>query len=140
MVADDLVMDAEGRFELVLSADEHTGNWMPLAERSSSLVVRQFFYDWTNEVAADLSIECTHHPVVPVPTPAPLSPAGVGGQLRALGEFMEASLGFWLDIEEGGRNQGVNCFRPPAALTGMGAAAENVSTWGSWTSTTTRPC
>ncbi len=132
VVADDLEMDDEGRFELVLSSEEHAGNWMPLAERSSSLVVRQFFYDWTNEVAADLSIECTHHPAVPVTTPVPLSPAGVGGQLRALGEFMEASLAFWLDVEEGGRNQGVNCFRPPAALTGMGAAAENVSTWGSW--------
>lgn len=45
---------------------------------------------------------------------------------------MEASLAFWLDVEEGGRSQGVNCFREPAALTGMGAAAENVSTWGSW--------
>ncbi len=28
----------------------HPGNWMPLAERSSSLVVRQFFYDWSEEV------------------------------------------------------------------------------------------
>lgn len=132
VVADDLEMDAAGRFELVLSAEEHPGNWMPLAERSSSLVVRQFFYDWNNEVAADLSIECTSHPPAPTTGPAPLSPAGVGGQLRALGEFMEASLAFWLDVEEGGRKQGVNCFREPAALTGMGAAAENVSTWGSW--------
>ncbi len=64
--------------------------------------------------------------------PAPLTAAGVGGQLRALGEFIEASVAFWLDVEEGGRTQGVNCFRQPAALTGMGAAAENVSTWGSW--------
>ena len=39
---------------------------------------------------------------------------------------------FWLDVEEAGRAQGVNCFRAPAALTAMGAAAENVSTWGSW--------
>ena len=41
-------------------------------------------------------------------------------------------MAFWLDVEEGGRRQGVNCFREPAALTQMGAAAENVSTWGSW--------
>lgn len=132
VVADDLEMDDEGRFELVLSAEEHAGNWMPLADHSSSLVVRQFFYDWTNEVAADLSIECTSRPPAPPIPPAPLSPAGVGGQLRALGDFIEASLAFWLDVEEGGRREGVNCFRAPAALTGMGAAAENVSTWGSW--------
>jgi hypothetical protein len=134
VVADDLEMDDEGRFELVLSAEEHPGNWMPLDERSSSLVVRQFFYDWTAEEAADLTIECTGRPATTVRpvVPAPLSPAGVGGQLRAIGEYIEASVEFWLDIEEGGRGQGVNCFREPAALTGMGAAAENVSTWGSW--------
>jgi hypothetical protein len=57
----------------------------------------------------------------------------VARQLRALGEFVEASIAFWLDVEEGGRSQGVNLFRQPAALTEMGAAAENVSVWGSWT-------
>ena len=64
--------------------------------------------------------------------PTPCSAAGVGRQLRALGDFVEASVAFWLDVEEGGRAQGVNFFRQPAALTGMGAAAENVSVWGSW--------
>ncbi|MGH9080563.1 MAG: DUF1214 domain-containing protein, partial [Acidimicrobiales bacterium] len=79
-------------------------------------------------------IECTGRPAPTTPPalPAPRSAAGVGGQLRAIGEYIEASMAFWLDVEEGGRSQGVNCFRPPAALTGMGAAAENVSTWGSW--------
>jgi hypothetical protein len=117
-----------------MSADKHPGNWMPLEEGSSSLVVRQFFYDWNNEVPAELSIECTGRPTrVEAPAdPTPLAAAGVGGQLLAIGEFIEASVEFWLDVEEGGRAQGVNCFRPPAALTGMGAAAENVSTWGSW--------
>jgi hypothetical protein len=35
-------------------------------------------------------------------------------------------------VEEGGRAQGLNVFREPAALTNIGAAAENVSVWGSW--------
>jgi hypothetical protein len=61
-----------------------------------------------------------------------LSPAAVARQLVAMGEFIDASIAFWLDIEEGGRAQGLNIFRPPAALTQMGAAAENVSVWGSW--------
>jgi hypothetical protein len=134
VVADDLDMDGDGHFELVLSASSHSGNWMPLTEGSSSLVVRQFFYDWTEETAAELSIECTGRRSATDAdlAPAPLSVAGVGAQLQALGEFVEASVEFWLDIEEAGRRQGVNCFREPAALTTMGAAAENVSTWGSW--------
>jgi hypothetical protein len=56
----------------------------------------------------------------------------VARQLVAIGEFMEASIAFWLDVEDGGRAQGINVFRQPAALTAMGAAAENVSVWGSW--------
>jgi hypothetical protein len=134
VVADDLDMDEDGRFELVLSATEHPGNWMPLTGSSSSLVVRQFFYDWSGETAADLSIECTSRPPVAAEdtVPAPLSPAGLASQIQALGEFVEASVDFWLEVEESGRKQGVNCFREPAALTKMGAAAENVSTWGSW--------
>ena len=134
VVADDLELDADGRFQLVLSATEHPGNWMPLTPGSSSLVVRQFFYDWTAETAAELSIECTDRPPDPDggPVPDPLRAGGIGSQLEALGAFVEASIEFWLDVEEAGRAQGVNCFRPPAALTAMGAAAENVSTWGSW--------
>jgi len=134
VVADDLEFDADGRFELVLSATEHPGNWMQLTPGSSSLVVRQFFYDWTGETPAELSIECTDRPPDPDQgvVPDPLLASGIGSQLEALGAFMEASIEFWLDVEEAGRAQGVNCFRQPAALTTMGAAAENVSTWGSW--------
>ncbi len=132
VVADDIEMDGDGSFELVLSASERPGNWMPLDESSSSLVVRQFFYDWSNEVAADLSIECVERPASDGTVTSPLRAATVGAELEALGAFVEASVAFWLEVEEGGRAQGVNCFREPATLTQMGAAAENVSTWGSW--------
>jgi hypothetical protein len=136
LVADDLETDRDGAFELVLSATERPGNWMQLDESSSSLVVRQFFYDWSNEVAADLSIECVEAPPSDASvTPPHLDAARVGAEIEALGAFVEASYAFWLDVEEGGRAQGVNCFREPAALTQMGAAAENVSTWGSWSLT-----
>jgi hypothetical protein len=61
-----------------------------------------------------------------------MSPAGVARQLVAIGEFMHASIEFWLQIEEAGRAQGINVFRRPDARTDMGGAAENVSVWGSW--------
>ena len=134
IVADDLDLGPDGSFEIVLSATEQPGNWMALPEDTSSIVVRQFFYDWDTEEPAELTIECTDAGSRPPPgPPAALSAAGVGRELRALGQFVEASIAFWLDIEEGGRAQGVNVFREPAALTAMGAAAENVSVWGSWT-------
>ena len=131
VVADDLDIAADGSFEIVLSAKEHPGNWMALSPRTSSLVVRQFFYDWDSEEPAQLDIECLE-PGPTWPDPEPLSPAGVARQLTAIGKFLEASITFWLDVEDSGRAQGINVFRQPAALTSMGAAAENVSVWGSW--------
>jgi hypothetical protein len=131
VVADDLDLPADGSFEITLSEKEQPGNWMALSPRTSSLVVRQFFYDWDAEEPAHLEIECLE-PGPSWPDPEPLSAAGVARQLVAIGEFMEASIAFWLDVEDGGRAQGINVFRQPAALTAMGAAAENVSVWGSW--------
>jgi hypothetical protein len=138
VVAEDLPLDPDGSFELVLSREQPDdvapSNWMPLSERTSSLVVRQFFYDWENERPADLEIVCTARSgdEAHKTDRGPLSAAGIAGQLSALGEFVTESFKFWRDVEEGGRAQGLNVFREPAALTAMGAAAENVSVWGSW--------
>jgi len=144
VVAEDLPLDPDGSFELVLSRDQpddiSPSNWMPLSDRTSSLVVRQFFYDWENETPPDLHIECTGRIGDGTTKTSSrdgdgrkaLSAAGIANQLAALGEFVDSSFRFWKDIEEGGRNQGLNIFREPAALTQMGAAAENVSVWGSW--------
>jgi hypothetical protein len=135
VVADDLKIDLDGSFELVLSSDPPEEaeqlNWMPLTPETTSLVVRQFFYDWDTERAADLEITCLGGGRER-DAEGPLSAAGIGRQLAALGEFVEASFRFWSEVEEAGRIQGLNIFREPAALTQMGAAAENVSVWGSW--------
>lgn len=132
IVADDLDLGPDGRFEIVLSATPQPGNWMALSEASSSVVVRQFFYDWNTELPASLTIDCLD-PAPPAAAGADvLSPAGLARQLLALGEFVDSSVSFWLDVEEGGRAQGVNVFRPPVNRTDIGGAAENVTVWGSW--------
>src|SRR5579863_3298143 len=71
VVADDLEMAADGSFEIVLSADPRPGNWMALPEGSSSVVVRQFFYDWDTEEPARLEIECLDDGPIRHPAPAP---------------------------------------------------------------------
>jgi Protein of unknown function (DUF1214) len=134
VVADELELEADGSFELRLSAEEQPDNWMPLRPGAASLVVRQFFYDWDSEEPASLSIECTHRPEgrgARLPPP-PLGADDMARQLEALGSFVDESLRFWLDIEESGRSEGTNRFRAPAAHTDIGGAAENVTVWGSW--------
>lgn len=142
LVADDLPPAGDGRIELLLSAEPPGGpgsdppaNWLRLDPSASSLIVRQFFYDWDHEEPARLEIEC----VAPSPPrrddggrEAVDPSAGLARQLAALGSFVEASLQFWWDVEEMGRSSGLNAFRTPDARTDIGGAAENVSQWGTW--------
>jgi hypothetical protein len=133
LVADDLEMDAEGRFELSLSGERRPGNWLPLTEGANTLVVRQFFYDWETEVPASLDIEClTPRPPRTPDRDEPAPEARLARQIAALGSFVRDTLAFWWDVEEGGRAQGVNAFRPPVVRTDIGGASENVTVWGSW--------
>ena len=57
VLLDELDLGPNGEVDLVLSADPHDGNWLPIAENATALVVRHFFYDWDTEVASSLSIE-----------------------------------------------------------------------------------
>ena len=55
--ADELDIDADGRFEIIASPDRREGNWLPIDPGAETLWVRQFFYDWENEAPASLWIE-----------------------------------------------------------------------------------
>jgi hypothetical protein len=52
----DLQVDADGHFEVVLSAKRHPGNWVALAPDSNALIVRQTFLDRAREQPARLRI------------------------------------------------------------------------------------
>ncbi|MEO1652553.1 MAG: DUF1214 domain-containing protein [Bacteroidota bacterium] len=53
----DMQVNADGSFEIIISSQKQEGNWLPMAEDSSILIVRQSFLDRENEVLADLKIE-----------------------------------------------------------------------------------
>ncbi len=54
----DLDCDAEGRFEIVVSSREQSGNWLPMRPETTQMVVRQTFADRDREEAASYAIEC----------------------------------------------------------------------------------
>lgn len=120
-LVEDLDVDADGRFEAILSADEHEGNWLRLAGDHPTLTVRNFFYDWDTEVPAALRIERVGDEVVPEARSIDLD-ASVAQQLYALGDFVHDNLKFFLDF---GAMPPANGFIPPMDMTEMGAAAEN---------------
>ncbi len=127
-LVDELELDADGNFDVVLSADERSGNWMRIEGDHPTLTVRHFFYDWNTEVASSLRIErlgdaadATSRPVDP--------DVAVTRQLVALGDFVQDNLAFFLQF---GAAAPPNGFLPPIDRTDIGAAAENRPVIGRW--------
>jgi hypothetical protein len=135
VLLDDLDLGPDGEVDLILSADPHEGNWLPIAENATTLVIRHFFYDWDTEVASSLSIERIDGAAgARTGEKAPARPADdpravVARQLIALGDFVVANLEFFLQFS---RPETPNTFLPPLDGTAMGAAAENRPVIGSW--------
>jgi hypothetical protein len=68
--ARDLAIDADGRFEIIVSAREHPENWLPMAPESRTLVVRQTRLDREAELPAQLRIQRIDGPNQPRPLSA----------------------------------------------------------------------
>lgn len=127
-LVDELEPDGDGNFEVVLSAQEHDGNWMRIEGDHPTLTVRHFFYDWDTEVPSSLRIERIGdraHRKVPTIDPDHV----VSRQLAALGDFVHDNLEFFLQF---GAAAPANGFLPPIDRTAMGAAAENKPVIGRW--------
>ena len=129
VLLDELDLGPDGEVDLILSADPHEGNWLPVAENATALVVRHFFYDWDKEVASSLSIERIGAASERAARAREDPRAVVARQLIALGDFVVANLEFFLQFS---RPETPNTFLPPLDGTAMGAAAENRPVIGSW--------
>jgi hypothetical protein len=49
MIDSDIAVEEDGSFEIILSPDEHPGNWIKTTPGSWRVTFRQFFADWENE-------------------------------------------------------------------------------------------
>jgi len=129
VLLDELDLGPNGEVDMVLSAEPHEGNWLPIADNATQLVIRHFFYDWDREVASSLSLERLSD-ARPPKRPRQDDPrAVIARQLIALGDFVVANLDFFLQFS---RPDEPNTFLPPLDGTAMGAAAENRPVIGSW--------
>jgi hypothetical protein len=127
-LVDELEMDADGNFDVVLSAEERTGNWMRIEGDHPTLTVRHFFYDWNTEVPSMLHIERLGGPVEAKRSTVE-SDVALSRQLVALGDFVHDNLQFFLQF---GGAAPPNGFLPPIDRTAIGAAAENKPVIGRW--------
>jgi hypothetical protein len=126
---DEFELGRDGEFEIILSAEPHEGNWIPLDDAATMLVVRHFFYDWENEVPVTMTIEPLSGPTDAGERVTVAPQAAMARQVVALGDFLEENLNFFLGFSN---PEAPNTFLPPLDGTAMGAAAENRPVIGSW--------
>jgi hypothetical protein len=89
-----LHVQADGSFALVLSPEEHAGNWIRTDSYSATFLVRQFFGSWDDVCPMDLTIENESAGAEP-PAPLRLSEAADALDLAAarLGMLLPAMQG-----------------------------------------------
>ena len=80
----DLVVDDDGRFEVILSQEREGANWIEMRPEPGTLAIRQFFLDRDAEAPAQMRIECldTSEP------PLPLAPQRFGRALSGAAAFV----------------------------------------------------
>lgn len=65
--ADGLALDADGRFEVIFSAErpkDWTGDWRYLDPQAGDIMIRQFSYDWGKDIEARFAIERLDKPAL----------------------------------------------------------------------------
>jgi hypothetical protein len=96
--ASDLEVDADGRFEIIVSCQEPPGhNWLPMQPDSSSLIVRQTYQDRRSERIADLEIER----ISGEKKPRPITAASIDKGLAAAVSYVNGTASLFADWAEG---------------------------------------
>ncbi len=89
---DDIEVNEDGTFEIILSSTAKPGNWLPMQQQTKSLIVRQTFNDRTAEIPAQYKIECLN----PRETDA-LRPQEFANRLAASSNFVSSTAGMFID-------------------------------------------
>ena len=120
-----LQTDAEGNFELFLSASPPEGaqNWMELApdDRNLLLLIRDSFTNWETETAATLNIELVGEAGVPSPD---LTEAALVQQVKDATQVLLRQGQFWPDFSSKLRVAGENNFFPFRASGNLGILSQ----------------
>jgi len=93
---EDLVTSPDGRFELTLSAEEHSGNWVRLAPDVTTLLVRQTMNDRDRERPASLRLDR----MGAFEPPAPLTPERIAKGLDRAAMQVLGSLRMFADLSD----------------------------------------
>ncbi len=108
----DMNFDANGDFELIFSTERPagwTGNWSPLAQDASAMMVRYRSYDWESEIDPVLSIECLD----PVPPKPRLTSEQIYARIQEMAKLPARKTRAYYAMQNGVKERvGFNVFEP----------------------------
>jgi hypothetical protein len=98
LAREEMVIAPDGSFEIIVAKERPAGaaNFLPMADDTSLLVVRQTFHDRASETPCDMKIEALDGPAVP----APLTAATLANALARTAGFVEGTARTFLNWAE----------------------------------------
>lgn len=119
---EEIVFDADGRFEIFLSPEKRERNWLENAPDATELIVRQVFSDWKDEIPGEVHIdrvgfEGRLKPVV--------GETDMAARLSKAADDLTRSVATWPDfvLERYMHGRSANTFSAPADPTAVGGVA-----------------
>jgi hypothetical protein len=92
----ELELGSNGRFDLILSPDEHDGNWIKTGPNDRYVMIREYAADWHGRTAGQFEIEREGGPEAVAPVGLERVIAGLDGTLK----WMHAVPPRWGDISD----------------------------------------
>lgn len=124
----DLVVDPEGRLEIMLSPDEQPGNWLPLHPETDHVLVRLYVADWERDAVPAVAIDRVGNEGG---APGPLEPVRVEEALERAATWIGRTVVYWMRFLAARRTPGhENALSPPVAV--PGGAADILYGGGVW--------
>ena len=102
---DDLVINDDGTFEIVISATEMGSNWLSNTkgdDKANSILIRESFMDWEKEMSGTWYIERCDTRGIPSPLP---DPELVNQQYKRATDYLLGSTKGWIKFVDGIRGQ-----------------------------------
>ena len=88
----DFAVNADGSYEIILSADEHPGNWIPLHPDARFVFVRNYYLrERSAQTDSSIAVNIAIEPLEPLAPPAPLDDLAYATRLRDAVGFIRAN-------------------------------------------------
>jgi len=94
LLEDDIQVEPDGRYEVVISPDRHPGNWIRTSPDASMLYIRQYAHDWSKTRSASFEIVREGE----VEPESPLRLEEIRGGLSRTASFVDRAAHFWAEI------------------------------------------